>query len=147
MSFQAFEDDVKELFNQFGNVVTVRLLTREDGKSRGLAFVKFSKKSSFNQALELNQSEQFGRPITVEESLGKKQNDGGFKKNNFGDNKGGFNKFGTGEPAKIESPTLFIGGLSYQSTKESIADYFSSIGPVMNARIVTDRETGKVIFK
>jgi RNA recognition motif-containing protein len=140
LSFQAYESDIQELFNTFGNVLTVRLLTREDGKSRGLAFVKFSKKSSFNKALELNGSEQFGRPITVEESLGKKNNDGGFNKGGDFGNKGGYNKFQAPQtPANIETPTLFIGGLSYNSTKESIADFFSHVGPIMNARVVTDK--------
>lgn len=56
LSFQAYENDVRELFETLGNVENVRLLTRDDGKSKGIAFVKFSKKSSFNSALELNGS-------------------------------------------------------------------------------------------
>ena len=54
---------------------------RPDGKSKGLAFVKFGKKSSFNKALQLDNTEQFGRNINVEQSQGKPQrNDGGFKR-------------------------------------------------------------------
>lgn len=72
---------------------------RPDGKSKGLAFVKFGQKSAFNKALEFNETEQFGRPITVEQSQGKPQrNDGGFNNNkggfnnrNQGGNQGGFN--------------------------------------------------------
>lgn len=44
----------------------------------------------------------------------------------------------------IESPTLFIGGLSYNSTADSIKEFFASVGPVNSARVVTDRETQKV---
>ena len=43
------------------------------------------------------------------------------------------------------TPTLFIGGLSYDSTVDSIKEYFSSAGEVVRARIVSDKETGKVI--
>ncbi len=39
----------------------------------------------------------------------------------------------------IQTPTLFIGGLSYQSTSESIADFFSSVGEVLSARVITDK--------
>lgn len=39
---------------------------RPDGKPKGFAFVKFSTKSSFNKALEFNNSEHMGRQIRVE---------------------------------------------------------------------------------
>ena len=42
------------------------------------------------------------------------------------------------------TPTLFIGGLSYNSTVDSIMEYFSSADAV-RARIVSDKETGKVM--
>lgn len=38
---------------------------------------------------------------------------------------------------------MFIGGLSYNSTVESITAFFSGCGDVASARIVTDKETGK----
>ncbi len=112
------------------------MLTRDDGKSKGLAFVKFSSKASFNKALELNGTEQFGRPITVEQSLGKQNNGGdrgGFQKggnfrNNGNNSKNGGNRFQSAGDANIETPTLFIGGLSYNSTRESIENYFRQAG-------------------
>ena len=39
----------------------------------------------------------------------------------------------------IQTPTLFIGGLSYTSTSESISEYFSSVGEVVSARVITDK--------
>lgn len=141
LSFQAFEDDVRGLFEQCGEVTNVKMLMRPDGKPKGLAFVKFNKRSSLEKALEFSNTEQFGRAIVVEEALGKPQqggrNDGGFKKGgNFND---GGNKFQNQGPANITTATLFIGGLSYNSTQESISDYFSSVGEVIRARVVTDR--------
>lgn len=115
-------------------------MTRDDGKSKGTAFVKFSKKSSFNKAVELNGSEHLGRSLTIEESQKKNFNNGG----SFGGQKGGFGgkpSFG-GAPqgnANIETPTLFIGGLSYNSTADSISSFFSQIGAVSSARVVTDK--------
>ena len=99
-------------------------MTRDDGKSKGLAFVKFSSKASFNKALGLNGTEQFGREITVEQSLGKQNQNGGdrggFQKGgNFKNNNGG-NKFQPAGNVNIETSTLFIGGLSFMSTRESI---------------------------
>lgn len=147
LSFQAYDSDIRELFETCGTVQEVKLLTRDDGKSKGTAFVKFNKKSAFNKALELNGTEHLGRTLTIEESQGKKP----FNNNNgFGGNqRGGNQQFGNKSypapgNANIETPTLFIGGLSYNSTADSIRDFFSQVGDVASARVVTDKETGKV---
>lgn len=46
----------------------VKLLTKPDGKSKGTAFVKFSSKNSFKQALELDGMEHMGRTLKIEEA-------------------------------------------------------------------------------
>lgn len=96
LSFNAYDSDIKDFFDQVGNVVQVKLLTRDDGKSKGIAFVRFSKKSSFTKALALDGAEHLTRTIKVEEAQGKKNNDN----NNRGGNNQragnfGANKFST----------------------------------------------------
>jgi nucleolin len=115
------------------------LITRPDGKSKGLAFVKFSRRSSLNKAFELNGIEHLGRNIKVEESLGKKENNG-FNKggNDRPANGGAYNRAPEGT-ADIQTETLFIGGISYNSDENSIREYFSKAGDVKSARIVTDK--------
>lgn len=66
LSFNAFDSDIRELFNECGNILNVKLISRPDGKPKGFAFVKFSKKSSFTKALELNGADHMGRQIRVE---------------------------------------------------------------------------------
>lgn len=142
LSFNAYDEDVRSFFNEnCGNVINVKLLTRPDGKPKGLGFVKFSKKSSFNKAIELNGCEHMGRSLNIEEAYGQQQ--GG---NNFG-NKQNDRRAPRQDngPANIETPTLFIGGLSYNSTAESIKEFFAACGAVQSARVVTDKETGNVI--
>jgi RNA recognition motif-containing protein len=39
--------------------------------------------------------------------------------------------------------TLFVGGISYSSSDQSLADHFASAGTVVSAKIITDRFTGK----
>lgn len=112
-------------------------MTRDDGKSKGTAFVKFSKKSSFNKALELSGSDHMGRSLTIEESQGKKPFNGAERGGNS--KPFGSNQYPQSSNVVIETPTLFIGGISYNSTAESIKDFFSTAGPVASARVVTDR--------
>ncbi|XP_073284140.1 glycine-rich RNA-binding protein 2, mitochondrial-like [Primulina huaijiensis] len=41
------------------------------------------------------------------------------------------------------STKLFIGGLSYGTDDQSLRDAFSSFGDVVEAKVITDRDTGK----
>jgi cold-inducible RNA-binding protein len=41
------------------------------------------------------------------------------------------------------SRTAFVGNLSFSATEEELKQLFSAAGPVLKARIGTDRETGK----
>ncbi|XP_057957313.1 glycine-rich RNA-binding protein 2, mitochondrial-like [Malania oleifera] len=43
----------------------------------------------------------------------------------------------------MSSSKLFIGGLSYGTDDQSLKDAFSSFGDVVDARIITDRDTGR----
>lgn len=114
------------------------MINKPDGSPKGFAFVKFSSRNSFNKALELNGSDHMGRNIAVEEARGKANGAQGGAQ--------GGNNRNDGAPAVIETPTLFIGGLSFQSTQESIKEFFSTIGEVQSTRIVTDKETQRVKF-
>ena len=65
ISYNADEDDVKDFFEYCDNIINVKLLTREDGKSKGTAFIKFSKRSSFNHALALNGTAYLGKSLKI----------------------------------------------------------------------------------
>ncbi|KAI3823001.1 hypothetical protein L1987_10604 [Smallanthus sonchifolius] len=41
------------------------------------------------------------------------------------------------------SSKLYIGGLSYQTDDHSLKEAFSGFGDVVEARVITDRETGR----
>lgn len=41
------------------------------------------------------------------------------------------------------SNTVYVGNLSYQMTEQELADVFSSIGNVQEAKIIQDRMTGR----
>ncbi|XP_073299717.1 glycine-rich RNA-binding protein 2, mitochondrial-like [Primulina huaijiensis] len=45
--------------------------------------------------------------------------------------------------ARCMSTRLFIGGLSYGTDDQSLRDAFSSFGDVIDAKVITDRDTGK----
>ncbi|KAI8566797.1 hypothetical protein RHMOL_Rhmol02G0069800 [Rhododendron molle] len=43
----------------------------------------------------------------------------------------------------MSSSKLFIGGLSYGTNDDSLRDAFSGFGQVVEARVITDRDTGR----
>ena len=43
----------------------------------------------------------------------------------------------------MASQNLFIGSLAYATTDDGLKAHFEQIGPVVSARVITDRESGR----
>lgn len=43
----------------------------------------------------------------------------------------------------MASQNLFIGSLAYATTDDSLKAHFEQVGPVVSARVITDRDTGR----
>jgi RNA recognition motif-containing protein len=41
------------------------------------------------------------------------------------------------------SQTLYVGGLSYSTTEESLKNYFATAGEVVSAQVISDRFSGR----
>jgi RNA recognition motif-containing protein len=76
LSWSATEDALKQLFAEFGEVVSVRIVTDPyTGRSKGFGFIEMSDESSCNQAIEkLDNFEFLTRPIRVSRA---RQEEGG----------------------------------------------------------------------
>ncbi len=67
LAFQATEDDLKEVFGEYGAVSRVSLPTdRETGRKRGFAFVEMEDEAKEDAAIaELDGAEWLGRELKV----------------------------------------------------------------------------------
>ncbi len=67
LSFQASEDDVREVFGEYGTISRVSLpIDRETGRMRGFAFIEMSDEASEDKAIgELDGAEWLGRQLRV----------------------------------------------------------------------------------
>jgi len=67
LGYQISEDDLRKLFEPFGEVSSARIITdRETGRSRGFGFVEMSSSTEANAAMsKLNGKEVAGRSIAV----------------------------------------------------------------------------------
>lgn len=95
LSFDATDKDLNELFGQYGEVVSAKIITdRETGRSRGFGFVEMSTDEAAQAAIEaLNKSEFSGRTLNVNEARPREERPAGGNRGGFNrDNRGGFNR-------------------------------------------------------
>lgn len=95
LSFSSSEDSVRGLFETYGTVDRVSIITdRETGRSRGFAFVEMSNDEEAERAINaLNGAEIGGRRINVNEARPREERGGGF---GGGRGAGGGNRGGGG---------------------------------------------------
>jgi cold-inducible RNA-binding protein len=70
LAFTASEDDVRQLFEQYGAVDKVSLITdRDTGRAKGFGFVEMPDSRAAQSALQgLNGKDHQGRALTVNEA-------------------------------------------------------------------------------
>ncbi len=75
LSYQANEDELRELFEAYGEVAEVNVITdRDTGRSRGFAFVEMPNAQEGSAAIEaLDQKEHEGRNLRVNEAQPRQQ--------------------------------------------------------------------------
>ncbi len=92
LSFQAEQEDLLDLFSQYGDVKSASLpLDRETGRKRGFAFVEMNNDSDEQKAIDdLQNVEWMGRMIRVNKATPRERTGGG------GGGYGGGNRGGGG---------------------------------------------------
>jgi cold-inducible RNA-binding protein len=79
LSFDATEEQVREMFAAFGEVDSVNIITdRDTGRSRGFGFVEMSDSAAAKAAIDaLNGKDLGGRALTVNEARPRVERGGG----------------------------------------------------------------------
>ncbi|KAJ1087276.1 hypothetical protein NDU88_000456 [Pleurodeles waltl] len=115
LSYNATESSLQEVFEK---AVSVRIPQNNQGRPKGFAFIEFSTAEEAKEALDShNNTEIEGRSIRLEMQ-----------------NSQGANARGGGQ-----TKTLFVKGLSEDTTEESLKEAFDG---AVGSRIATDRDTG-----
>ena len=70
LAYNATEDDLRQLFESYGEVDTIRIITdRDTGQSRGFGFVEMPDSAAAKAAIQgLQGKELGGRTLTVNEA-------------------------------------------------------------------------------
>ncbi len=90
VDYRTKEDQLRELFEEFGEVTSTKMITDKlTGRSKGFAFVEMSQDEEAKEAIEaLNGKLVNNREITVSEAKPRTEDGGGYKKNNYNNNRG-----------------------------------------------------------
>ncbi|MDX8381953.1 MAG: RNA-binding protein [Ghiorsea sp.] len=68
MSFDTTDEEIRDLFAEYGSVTSVKLMTNKEGQSRGFGFVEMSEDHAGGAAIRsLNGKEFAGRKLRVNE--------------------------------------------------------------------------------
>ena len=87
LPFRATEEQVRELFSQYGQVDAVAMITdRETGKFRGFCFVEMGDSEADAAIKALNDYQMDGRALRINEAMPRDNNRGG---GGYGGSRGG----------------------------------------------------------
>ena len=131
LPYSATDEQISEFFSSYGKVAAVRLIQRE-GRPAGKGFVTFETHADAAKAKEANGTEFLGRAIEIRYSsdpIPERQSYGGQSQG-----------YGSAPKPGGNGNTIFVGGLSYNSTKESVQAFFSQCGNINAVRVATDLE-------
>ena len=95
LSFNTTEDELRQLFEPYGQVDRVSIMTdRDTGRSRGFGFVEMTNAEDGEKAIAgLNGSQVGGRTLNVNEARPKTERAGGGRDRDRGGRGGGGNRW------------------------------------------------------
>lgn len=163
LPWSADDNGLASYFGKYGNVISTKVLyDRNTGKARGIGFVGFSNRSEAQKAIDdaANLSID-GRQLTVAFSDNKDGNKGGNQggyggnqggyggnQGGYGGNQGGYGNRGGNQGGYQKSDyggekfTAFVGNLGFKTSEQTVQNFFSDCGNVVDIRIAKD-ETGR----
>eukprot|EP00244_Chara_vulgaris_P007307 TRINITY_DN273_c0_g1_i2.p1 TRINITY_DN273_c0_g1~~TRINITY_DN273_c0_g1_i2.p1 ORF type:complete len:352 (+),score=67.15 TRINITY_DN273_c0_g1_i2:370-1425(+) len=136
-------ESLAELFESVGKVDLVEVVyDRMTGRSRGFGFVTMGSLEEAQRAIDqLNGTELEGRVLRVnfpQVGMSERRTERG------GASAGGAAGYGQRAPRGQDNPNkLYVGNLSWGFDDFSLHDLFSGFGKVVEAKVVTDRDTGR----
>jgi RNA recognition motif-containing protein len=119
LAWTATEDDVYNLFAAYGDILEVKLLHNDQGKSKGSGFVRFTSPAEAQGALKANGAELLGRCVRVSQASEKPVR---------------------GPLGEALGSTVYVRNLSYAITEDSITSFFAECGEIKEVRIAKDGE-------
>jgi nucleolin len=125
LPFSADDGSLTERFEKYGEVNFVKMLVNDEGRSKGIAFIKMGSTQAANAAVKGEHGADFdGRQLRVNLSSDKGKTDAPRGGNSGADNS--------------EAKALFVGNLPFSATEDSLCAFFGD--GAVSARIPMNDE-------
>lgn len=130
------EEKLRELFSQFGNALSIRVMTDAAGKSRGFGFVSFERHEDAQKAVDdMNGRDFLGRPIYVGRAQKKMERQTELKRR--------FEQMKQDRMTRYQGVNLYVKNLDDGLDDERLRKEFSPFGTITSAKVMMDGSRSK----
>ncbi|KAL0926500.1 hypothetical protein M5K25_002738 [Dendrobium thyrsiflorum] len=134
---EATKDDLLDFFNMFGEVMEIRLASKEDGSFRGFGHVEFVTEADARAALRMNGHVLLGRPLIIDLAREMGSNNPHDGKEN------GSYRIAAQDPGHSVFVKGFGKSLKEDQIRNSLIEHFGSYGKIIRVSIPQDHKTGR----
>lgn len=144
LAFSVTRDDLRKFLSSnctFADTVITRIHLPKSSekagstKNKGFAYVDFSNEKALQEALGLSEQLLAGRRVLIKDA---KSYEGRPVKAQEEEQK----TSAASNPGNPPSKRIFVGNLSFDTTKETLEEHFGQCGPVKNIHMATFQDTG-----
>ncbi|KAG9311025.1 hypothetical protein JVU11DRAFT_8922 [Chiua virens] len=116
LNWDTTDEGLRKYFSEFGKVDACTIMRDPDGRSRGFAFLTFEDPESVTAVLARDHLLD-GKSIDPKRAIPREEH--------------------------LRNTRYFVGGLSPTTTADSMREFFSTFGKVIDATVMVDRESGR----
>ncbi|OBZ88754.1 Nucleolar protein 13 [Choanephora cucurbitarum] len=138
LSYATTSDTIRDFFKECGEIIRLKCPKGNGAKNnnKGFAYVFFSTPEASAKAVALSEQKLEGRSLLIKDSENFERVDDSKPMTEV-------EKKEMKKQKNPPSPTLFLGNLSFDTTKESIQEHFSWAGEIRKVRLATFEDSGK----
>uniref|UniRef100_A0AAQ5ZDS3 Polyadenylate-binding protein n=1 Tax=Amphiprion ocellaris TaxID=80972 RepID=A0AAQ5ZDS3_AMPOC len=125
------DEKLRELFNKYGNAMSIRVMTDDSGKSRGFGFVSFERHEDAQKAVdEMNGKEMNGKLIYVGRAQKKVERQTELKRK--------FEQMKQDRMTRYQGVNLYVKNLDDGIEDERLRKEFSPFGTITSAKVMME---------
>nr|XP_046274258.1 polyadenylate-binding protein 1A-like [Scatophagus argus]XP_046274259.1 polyadenylate-binding protein 1A-like [Scatophagus argus] len=125
------DEKLRELFNKYGNAISIRVMTDDNGKSRGFGFVSFERHEDAQKAVdEMNGKELNGKLIYVGRAQKKVERQAELKRK--------FEQMKQDRMTRYQGVNLYVKNLDDGIDDERLRKEFSPFGTITSAKVMME---------
>ncbi|CAB1335070.1 unnamed protein product [Coregonus sp. 'balchen'] len=130
------DDKLKEMFDQYGRILSVKVMTDPSGKSRGFGFVSYEKHEDANKACEEMNGQEFnGKTVFVGRAQKKMERQGELKRK--------FEMLKQERISRYQGVNLYIKNLDDTIDDEKLRKEFTQFGSITSAKVMLEEGRSK----